>query len=173
MRMPYQPRIVNLNGYTTYHDEVRAHLGVDSGVLPDSDIDAPSVLPIAEGLVVSRVPDYDTLTDDNQSFMYAAAVAMIAAVLAPSMASRLKASEGDSDYKYTNQNVDWTERKKDLEAVSYGHMDLITTQTVVELPQLGLSGPTRSKAQQLAAQGESGFISPDSGDIALYPTNQE
>jgi hypothetical protein len=171
--MPYSPRIVNLNGATTYHDEVRARLGVTLATLPDTDIDAPSVLPVAEGMVVSRVPDYATLTTDNQSFVYAACICMIGAVLAPSMAARIKASEGDSDYKYTNQAVAWEERKRDLTAEAYSLMDLISTQVTVELPQAGVAGPTRYAQQQIIDQGGSTDVFPDSGDVFLYPTDVE
>jgi hypothetical protein len=168
--MAYQPRIVA--GSNTYHDEVRARLGVSAGVLPDTDIDAPSVLPVAEGLVVSRVPDYSSLTGDDMNFLYAATVCMIAAVLAPSMASRLKASEGDSDYKYANQNVNWVARGETLTAEAYSLLDLISTQTTIELTQMVATGPTTLRQQQMKAQG-SDFITPDSGDITLYPTNME
>lgn len=171
--MAYTPRIVSLNGNTTYHDEVRARLGVDVGTLSNTDIDAPSVLPIAEGLVVARVPDYAMLTSDNQNFVYAAAICMIGAVLAPSMAARIKASEGDSDYKYANQAVAWDERKKELTAEAYSLMDLISTQITVELPQAGAAGPTRSAQQKIVSQGGSTAVYPDSGDIFLYPTNVE
>jgi hypothetical protein len=167
--MPYSQRIVNLNA--TYHDEVRARLGVDKGTLPDSDIDAPSVLPVAEGLVVARVPDYATLTTDNQSFVYAAAICMIGAVLAPSMPARIKASEGDSDYKYTNQAVAWEERKRELTAEAYSLMDMISTQITVELPQVGAAGPTRYAQQQIINQGGSTDVFPDSGDEFLFPTD--
>jgi len=169
--MAYTPRIVTLNGDTTYHDEVRARLGVTLATLPDTDIDAPSVLPVAEGMVVARVPDYATLTVDNQSFVYAAAICMIGAVLSPSMAARIKASEGDSDYKYTNQAVAWEERKRDLTAEAYSLMDLISTQITVELPQVGVAGPTRYADQKIIAAGGSTDVFPDSGDAYLYPTD--
>jgi hypothetical protein len=168
--MAYQPRIVAASD--TYHDEVRARLGVSPGVLPDIDIDAPSVLPVAEALVISRVPEYASLTGDDQNFLYAATISMIAALLAPTMGSRLKASEGDSDYKYTNQNVDWVARGEALTAEAYSLLDLISTQTTVQLTQLVATGPTTLRQQQMRTQG-SGFLTPDSGDITLYPTNME
>ena len=168
--MAYTPVILTT---TTYHDEIRSQLGVDVSVLADTDIDAPSVLPLGEGYVIARVPDYATLTGTDSSLVYAAAVMATASILAPSMASRLKASEGDSDYKYTNQSVNWSARQRELIDGAYSLMDLISTQMVVELPQTAVAGPTTLKQQQLAAQGESGFITPDSGDISLYPTNME
>lgn len=170
--MAYSPRLINLNGNTTYHDEVRARLGTDVGVIPDTDIDAPSVLPVAESLVVSRVPNYASLLADDQSLVYAAAILVIAAVLAPSMSNRVKLSEGDSDYKYEMQKVNWPQRKTELMGEAYSLMDLISTQTTVDLTQMVATGPTTAKQQQMAAQGST-YVSPISGDISLYPTNME
>jgi hypothetical protein len=167
--MPYSNRILTTS---TYHDEIRGRLGVDKNILPDSDIDAPSILPIAEARVVARVPDYARLTGDDQSFVYAAAVAMVAALLAPTMPSKLKASEGDSDYKYTNNPVNWSARAKELEDEAYSWIDYISTQPVVELPPMTLAGPTRLKQQQQSANGDT-YISPSSGDLSMYPTNVE
>lgn len=169
--MAYQPLIVVNSG--SYHDEIRAQLGVDDSVLADTDIDSVSVLGLGEGYVIARVPDYATLTGVDANLVYSAAIMSTASVIAPSMSARLKASEGDSDYKYTNQNVDWKSRQQALMDGAYSLMDLISTQTVVELTLVGVAGPTTLKQQQMAAKGESGFITPDAGDISLYPTNQE
>lgn len=170
--MAYTPRIVSIN-INSYRDEVRERLGVDSGVVSDTTIDAPSVLPVAEARVISRVPDYLTLVDDDQSFLYAATIEMIASVLAPSMSSLLKASEGDSDYKYSNQNVDWHERSEQFESAAYDLIDYISTQPVVELPQVGVSGPTTNAQQTLVANGQTDAIAPEAADISLYPQNVE
>jgi hypothetical protein len=89
------------------------------------------------------------------------------------MAARIKASEGDSDYKYTNQAVAWEERKRDLTAEAYSLMDLISTQITVELPQAGVAGPARYAQQQIIDQGGSTDVFPDSGDVFLYPTDVE
>jgi hypothetical protein len=166
--MPYSNRILTTS---TYHDEIRGRLGVSASILPNADIDAPSVLPIAEARVISRMTDYASLTGDDQSFAYAAAIAMTAALLAPSMGSRIKKSEADSDYKYENTIVDWNQRARELEAEAYSWIDYISTQPIVELPPMAVAGPTRLKQQQ---QGTSDlYISPDSGDLSMYPTNVE
>lgn len=77
----------------TYHEEIRGRLGVGEDVISDADIDALSVLPIGESRIVKAIPDYAELTGDDQTYVYAAAVCMVAAILAPSMTARIKKSK--------------------------------------------------------------------------------
>jgi hypothetical protein len=157
----------------TYHDEIRAQLGTDSGILLDTDIDALSVLPLAEAKVVARVPDYATLVNDDQTYLYSSAILMTAALLASSMKNRVKLQEGDSDYKYSKSDIDWDTRAKKLEADAYGFIDLISTQTIIGLAQIAVAGPTTLAQQQAIADGDPSQITPQDGDLILYPTNVE
>lgn len=77
----------------TYHEEIRGRLGVGEDVISDADIDALSVLPIGESRIVKAVPDYAELTGEDQTYVYAAAVCMVAAILVPSMTARIKKSK--------------------------------------------------------------------------------
>lgn len=151
----------------TYHDEIRGRLGANNSVVADSDIDSPSILTIGEARVISRVPDHASLTGDDQAFVYAAAVAMVASLLAPSMPTRIKKSEGDSDYKYENNSVDWSKRARDLEDEAYSWIDYISTQPLVELSQVAAAGPTRANPPLQNP------ATPYSSDISLYPTNMQ
>lgn len=141
-------RILNSD---TYHDEVRSKIGVTADVLPDPLIDAPTVVRIAEARLIDRVSafcDYTTLKDDDQAFLYAAAVSMAAAILAPTMGARILKSEGDADYKYTTNDVDWTNRARDLEEEAYSYLDYISVQPVTELKMMAATGPTRSNGNK-------------------------
>jgi hypothetical protein len=130
---------------TTYYSEIQGRLGVDANILPTADIDALSVLPIAEAKLISSVPDYQTLIGDDKSYLYAAAICMVAAILAPSMAVRIKKSKKDFDFSIENQSVDWKKRAIELVDEAYSLIDMISTKTVTHLPQMVVSGPTRAK----------------------------
>lgn len=130
----------------TYHDEIRGRLGVGEDVLSNVDIDAPSVLPIGENKVISSVPDYENLDDEDNNYLYAAAICMVAAILAPSMVARFKKAKKDFDFFYENQTVNWNKISNDLFDEAYGYIDQIST--VVQgrdIPVIGLAGPTRLK----------------------------
>jgi hypothetical protein len=160
--MAYSNRILD---NITYYDEIRSRLGTDSSIVSNDEIDSPSILPIAESRIISRVTDYQALTGDDQIFLYAAAIAMVASLFAPSMGNRIKKSEGDSDYKYENTPIDWSKRAKELEDEAYSWVDYISTQPVNELNPVVVSGPTRSKPPLQNP------ATPYSSDVSLYPTN--
>jgi hypothetical protein len=130
---------------STYFAEIQGRLGVDANILPNADIDARSVLPIAEARVISSVPDYATLTGRDTDYLYTAAICMVAAILAPSMPAKIKKSKKDFDFSFENQVVDWGKRSIQLLDEWYSFINMISTQVVKELPQMGVSGPTRAK----------------------------
>jgi hypothetical protein len=129
---------------STYYAEIQGRLGVDANTLPNADIDARSVLPIAEARVIASVPDYATLTGNDTDYLYTAAICMVAAILAPSMPARIKKSKKDFDFAFENQVVDWGKRSIQLVDESYSFVNLISTQVVTQLPQLSVAGPTRA-----------------------------
>lgn len=133
----------------TYHEEIRGRLGVGEDVIPDSDIDALSVLPIGEARIVKAVPDYADLTGDDQAYVYAATICMVAAILAPSMVARIKKTMKDFDFSFENQAVNWDKRASQLIDEANEFIGLISTvQEYSSAPLLGLSGPTREKERR-------------------------
>lgn len=133
----------------TYHEEIRGRLGVGEDVISDTDIDALSVLPIGESRIVKAVPDYDELTGDDQTYVYAAAVCMVAAILAPSMTARIKKSKKDFDFSFENQVVDWKKYAVQLVDEAYEFVQSISTvQQGKDVPIFGVAGPTRAKERR-------------------------
>lgn len=135
-------RILNTD---TYHDEVRSRLGVGEDVVFNTDIDAPSVLPIAEAKVISSVPNYTDLSEDEASYLYAAAVCMVAATLASSMAARIKKAKKDFDFTIENREVNWNIIKNQLLAEVNELISFIGDEYSPGTPIFGVSGPTRLK----------------------------
>ncbi|WP_090738479.1 MULTISPECIES: hypothetical protein [Paenibacillus] len=133
----------------TYHEEIRGRLGVGEDVISDADIDALSVLPIGESRIVKAVPDYAELTGDDQTYVYAAAVCMVAAILAPSMTARIKKSKKDFDFSFENQVVDWKKYAVQLVDEAYDFIESISTvQQGTDVPVFGVAGPTRVRERR-------------------------
>lgn len=132
---------------STYYGEIRGRLGVSISELLDTDIDARSVMNIAENRVIESVPDYATLNDVDSDYVYTAAICMVAAILAPSMGSRLKKSKKDFDSSFENQDINWQQRGIELLTDCYEAIGNISTQAApTNLDFMGLAGPTRAKA---------------------------
>lgn len=136
-------RILNTQ---TYHTEIQARLGVGADALPNVDIDAISVLPIAEARIIKAVPNYVDLTGDDANYLYAATICLVAAMLAPSMPARIKKSKKDFDFSFENQAMNWTARSIELVDEAYSMIDFISTQAGSDAPIFGVAGPTRANA---------------------------
>ncbi|MGG6309791.1 hypothetical protein [Paenibacillus macerans] len=133
----------------TYHDEIRGRLGIGEDVLSNADIDAPSVLPIGESKVISSVPNYEDLTGDDRIYLYAAAICMVAAIIAPSMTARFKKAKKDFDFSYENQTVNWNKLAEGLFDESYGYINEIPNSIRgSDVPVIRLAGPTRLKEME-------------------------
>lgn len=132
---------------STYYSEIRGRLGVSISDVSDTDIDARSVMNIAENQVIAIVPNYATLNGIDSDYVYTAAVCMVAAILAPSMAMKMKKSKKDFDSAFENQTVNWQKRSADLINDAYAAIGMISTQTSeTALPLFGVAGPTRANA---------------------------
>lgn len=139
-------RILKTN---TYHDEIRARLGVGKEIISDNDIDAPSVVPVGEAKVIARVPGYVDLTDDNAVFLYSATICTIAAILAPSMYVRIKKATKDFDFTVENFETDWDKVAAEAQAEAEELLSYIPEASpACNVPIFGLAGPTRAKANR-------------------------
>ncbi len=137
---------------TTYHGEIRGRLGVGDDIVSNTDIDALSVLPVAEAKIIASVPGYASLTNDNANYVYTAAICMVAAILAPSMTARIKKSKKDFDFSLENQTVDWGKRSIELVDEAFEYIGLIEAVGGESIPVLGVAGPTRVKQSQYGCQ---------------------
>ncbi|MNC25490.1 hypothetical protein D3C75_735790 [compost metagenome] len=99
--------------------------------------------------MIAAVPDYAELVDDDWNYVYAAAVCMVAAILAPSMGARIKKAKKDFDFSIENQAVDWSKRAIELIEEVYSLIDQISTVDAnLTYPTFGVSGPTRAKHER-------------------------
>ncbi|MHA7963530.1 hypothetical protein ACX93W_05235 [Paenibacillus sp. CAU 1782] len=135
----------NILNSETYHEEIRSRLGVGADIVSDADIDAPSVLPIAEDRIIEMVPDYETATDKKERYIYAAAICMVAAILAHSMNVRIRKAKKDFDFTIENFATDWGQLKKMLMEEIEGLIGSITDDEGSTKQMLDFAGPTRLK----------------------------
>ena len=113
--------------------------------MSNAEIDAPSVLPVAEAKVISIVPNYADLSEDEASYLYAAAVCKVAATLAPSMAARIKKAKKDFDFTVENREVNWNVIRGQLLEEINELISLIVDGNIPATPIFGVAGPTRFK----------------------------
>lgn len=124
-----------------WESRVRDKMGVDIAYLPDSVLSQPEYITVAEANIIEQVPDYANLTGDKKVYLEAAVVCECAALLCPSMPSRLPTREqGPSE---THElNVDWDKKKAEFEAERDEYIGKILLPSPTLL-HFGVSNPVR------------------------------
>jgi hypothetical protein len=93
-----------------YYDSVRVKLGADEFTLPNSAIDDPMILDVAERYVIRRVPNYDALDAVEQLFLRSAVISYICYLLCPTMAVRRRIEVQTLDTRWRTDRVDWAKQ---------------------------------------------------------------
>ena len=104
-------RILTIVGW---QGRIRDKLGVDSAYLPDSVIEQPECIDIAEQHIIDQAPNYASLENADRIYLEAAVVCEAAALLCPGMKARLPIMT-KGPHESHELNIDWDNRKKDLE----------------------------------------------------------
>lgn len=112
--------------------------------LPDSTIQLPYYLEVGEALLIEQVPNWESLTGAQLVYFRAAAVAQVAALLAPAMPGILPKSEEGLTYKVTRDPVDWNRRADTLQQQVAVNIQRAKGQTTTHsVTQMVITGPTR------------------------------
>jgi hypothetical protein len=96
-----------------WQQRIRTKLGVDMAYLPDSDIEMPENITVAEANIIKVCPDYSSLTNDDKVYLQSAVVCECARLICPSMSVRLPKKEQSSLYS-VELDIDWEKRAEDL-----------------------------------------------------------
>ena len=97
-----------------WQQRIREKIGVDSEYLPDSSIDSPDCIMVAEANIISQIPDYATLTNDLRVYLEYAVVLECCILLCPSMGARLPKKETGVHASY-ELGIDWSKKKEEFE----------------------------------------------------------
>lgn len=118
------------------NDRIRDKIGVDSVYLPDSILEQPDIITVAEANIISQVPTYASLEDDARVYLESAVVLECCILLCSSMAARLPRKESGPHASH-ELGIDWDKRKSDFLADRDRFIGMI--QDII-----GISSPTIS-----------------------------
>jgi hypothetical protein len=119
-----------------WEQRIRDKMGVDTAYLPDSAVQQPEIITVAEANIIAQIPDYAILTDDKKAYLEAAVVCECCVLLCPSMAARLPAKEQGPHMGHTLY-IDWDKKKAEFADERDGYIGKIIT--IPFLPHFGLS----------------------------------
>ncbi len=97
-----------------WQGRIRNLLGVDSAFIPDSDIEQPDIVDIAEANIIELVPGYATLTGDKKIYLESATACECAVLACDSMPTRLPTKESGPHATY-ELSIDWDQKKAELQ----------------------------------------------------------
>jgi hypothetical protein len=103
---------------------IQKKMGVDPAYMPDTDIQQPDIITVAEANIIAQIPDYATLTDDKKVYLEAAVVCECASLLCPSMAARLPKKE-QGPHETHELEIDWNKKQVEFEVERDGYVGKI------------------------------------------------
>lgn len=96
-----------------WQGRVRSMLGVDAAFLPDTDIEMPEIVQVAEANIIELVPGYETIPDDKRVYLESATVYECAIQVCGSMPARIPLKESGPHVSF-ELDIDWEKRKADF-----------------------------------------------------------
>jgi hypothetical protein len=109
---------------TGWEKRIQDKLGVDPAYLPDTAIQQPEAITVAEANIIAQIPDYSGLADDKKVYLEAAVVCECATLLCPSMAARLPKKE-QGPHETHELDIDWNKKKAEFEDERDGYVGKI------------------------------------------------
>lgn len=125
-------RILNKEGW---QQRIRDKMGVDFAYLPDSAIEQPDIIQVAEANIISMVPDYEALDVDARLYLENATVLECCILLAPSMAARLPAKSIGPHARY-ELGINWDQKKAEFVEERNSSLNKIAELTGLPYPTL-------------------------------------
>lgn len=96
-----------------WQQRIRDKMGVDEAYLPDSVLEQPDCIGVAEANIVSIIPNYSTLDGDSKIYLEYAVVLECCILLCPGMAARLPKKEGGPHASHELW-ISWDNKKAEL-----------------------------------------------------------
>ena len=125
-----------------WQQRIRDKMGVFDSYLPDSAIEQPDIVDIAESNIIARIPDYESLTGDDKVYLEAAVVCECAALLCPSMPARLPIREQGPAMAH-QLFIDWDKKKIEFEIERDRYVGKILSGPFPTLLHFRISNPVR------------------------------
>ncbi len=96
-----------------WQQRIRDKMGVDEAYLPDSVLEQPDCIGVAEANTISIIPNYSTLDGDSKVYLEYAVVLECCILLCPGMAARLPKKEGGPHASHELW-INWDNKKADF-----------------------------------------------------------
>lgn len=97
-----------------WQQRIRDKIGVDDAYLPDSVIEQPDCISIAETNIINMFPNYSSLTDDSRLYLEYAVVLECCILLSPSMPARLPKKQSGPHAGH-ELYINWDNRKNEFQ----------------------------------------------------------
>jgi len=97
-----------------WEQRIRDKMGVNTPYLPDTVLQQPDIINVAEANIINLIPHYAELKNEEKTWLEAATVCECAILLCAGMAVRLPRQSQGPHAKY-EIGVDWDRKKAELQ----------------------------------------------------------
>lgn len=99
-----------------WQQRIRDKMGVDDAYLPDSSIEQPDIISVAEANIISLIPGYENIAigGDSRVYLETAVVLECCILLSPSMSARLPKKEGGPHASH-ELYINWDNKKAEFQ----------------------------------------------------------
>lgn len=115
-----------------WQQRIRDKMGVDDAYLPDSVLEQPDCIGIAEANIISMIPNYSTLDGDSKLYLEYAVVLECCILLSPSMAARLPKKQ-TGPHEGHELYINWDNKKAEFQEERNSYIGKIIE---LEFPEL-------------------------------------
>jgi len=94
-----------------WEQRIRDKLGIDDAYVPDTVVQQPDVISIAESNIIMQTPDYTAVSTDGRIYLEAATVLECCILLCPGMASRLPTKQAGAHESH-ELSINWDKKRE-------------------------------------------------------------
>lgn len=96
-----------------WQQRIRDRFGIDAAYLPDSAIEQPDCITVAEANIIEQIPNYASLDGNKKVYLEAAVVCECCILLCPGMSTRLPKKE-QGPHASHELTIDWDKKKTEF-----------------------------------------------------------
>lgn len=118
-----------------WQERVRDKIGVDIEYLPDSVLEQPDCITVAEKKIINMIPGYESVSEDNKIMLEYAVVLQCCILLCVGMPARLPKKQS-GPHESHELETEWLKRKAELQEELNGVIGALIEE---EFPELNIT----------------------------------
>lgn len=137
-----------------YDQKVRGLLGVEELDLPYEVLNSEMYEELAEAIIMSRAPDYDSIEEDSSEgiFLRMATIYLVCSLVCPYLKVKLNIKVKTMDTSWEKQKVDWDKQAENFLEKSEEMLGRITSIDITTVDSIALADYVRNTREPIGGE---------------------